>query len=207
MWQFISGRFWLTIGALLGLTVVVTLVTGKFSSAGDSGPSGQIVIAGDRSPPIDFIAPIASVRSNEGFTLTDGVTTADIALTIDTTRTMVVKAGTPGVWECPDATQPGSCVVAAKLMGDAVLWFAVMPSLGPSTTTDTLKLPAVVELLKDGWVRLANGWVVHHASVVDRFCEAETTSFSDFIDQFGAAATSTFDLVTNEIVKVTCPRT
>jgi len=207
VWQFISGRFWLTIGALLGLTLVVALFTGQFSSGDESSSSDQIVIAGDTSPPIDFVAPIASAASAPGFSVTDGVTTADIALTFDTTRTMVVQAGTPASWECPDATQPGACMVAADLMGDAVLWFAVIPSLGPSTTTDTVKLPAVVELLPNGWVRLANGWVVHHASVVDRFCEAETTSFADFIDQFGAAATSTFDLVTNEIVKVTCPRT
>lgn len=207
MWQFISGRFWVTIGSLVGLTLVVALFTGQFS--GDDGADSNgatVVVTGDQSPQLDFVAPIAAVQGASGFAIVDGRTTADLALTIDTTRTMVVKTGTPGEFDCPDLTTPAACLVAARLMGDAVLWFSVVPALGTSSG-DTVKVPAVVELLPDGWVRLANGWVVRHASVVDRFCETETSSLTDFIDQFGANATATFDLVTNEVVKVSCPRT
>lgn len=215
MWQFISGRFWVTIGSLVGLTLVVALLTGQFSDDSADSATGAVV-AGDQSPQLDFVAPIAEVQGAAGFAVVDGRTTADLALTIDTARTMVVRAGTPGQFDCPDLTTPGACLVGARLMGDAVLWFSVVPSITGATgtgtgtgtgTTDSVKVPAVVELLPDGWVRLANGWVVRHASVVDRFCESETSSLTDFIDQFGANATATFDLVTNEVVKVSCPRT
>lgn len=212
MWQFISGRFWLTIGALLGLTLATALITGQFGGDDDAIPTGELVVGDGVSPDVHFVAPVVSAQGAAGFAVVDGRTTADLALVIDASRTMVIRRGTPGSFDCGDVIQPGSCVVAAHLMGDAVLWFSVVPSLGVVTGADaaaleSVKVPGVVELLPDGWVRLANGWVVRHASVVDRFCEEETTSFRDFIGQFGAAATATYDLVTQEIVKVSCPRT
>jgi hypothetical protein len=115
---------------------------------------------------------------------------------------MIVKAGTPGEVSCPGLTGLAQCTVAADLLGDAVLWFSIVPG----TPGSTVQLPAVVELLPGGWVRLADGWVLRHAAKVDRSCPEATASLVDFIDTFGSEATSTFNFDRQELVKVTCPR-
>ena len=92
--------------------------------------------------------------------------------------------------------------VAADLLGDAVLWFSIVPG-GPDAT---IELPAVAELVSGGWVRLSNDWVLRHAPKVERSCSADTTSLTDFINTFGDRARSTFDYETQRIVKVTCPK-
>ena len=103
---------------------------------------------------------VQTVQLPPGFAMVGGRATADIHLTIDANRTMLVKAGTPGEIECLTIAEPSQCIVAADLFGDGVLWF----SLVPGSAGAVVSLPAVVELLPGGWVRLANDWVVHHAA-------------------------------------------
>jgi len=196
--QFFTLRFWLTVLALVGLTAAISVAfRDQGTQAGDvAAPTSGF----DRT--IDLVSWVFLVVPPEGFTMKNGRANADLVLQLDGTRTMVVKAGTPGAISCTRLTEVAQCVVAADLLGDAVLWFDIVPG----TPGSTVQLPAVVELLDGGWVRLANDWIVRHAGKVVRSCPAETSSLTDFIETFGDKATSTFNFEQQQIVKVTCPR-
>jgi hypothetical protein len=196
--QFFSPRFWLSLAALAGLFLVLSAVFGD-SETPVITPA-QADASSDRT--IDLVSWIYVATPAPGFAIVDGVTTADLALQLDATRTMVVKAGTPGEIECPEFGVPAQCTVAADLLGDAVLWFGVVPGVPGSAVT----LPAVVEMIDGGWVRLANDWIVRRASSVERSCAEDTSSLSDFIRTYGDRATSTFNFESQKVVKVTCPR-
>jgi hypothetical protein len=192
--QFITLRFWLALGALAVLAVVVAALDRADRSA-------NVVALQQTERQIDLVHWVYLATPGDGFAVRGGVTTADVALQIDGTRTMVVKQGTPGEITCPDIEAPGTCTVAADLLGDAVLWFALIEG-SPETT---IELPAVTELLGGGKLRLSNNWVVNHAPKVERSCPADTSSLTDFINTFGDDATSTFDFESQRVVKVTCP--
>ena len=203
MRQFLSLRYWFTLLALVGLALGVAAFTSR--SGGAAGSASDIVLPdmGPTPRSADLVQWVFGIQAPAGITFVDGKLAADVALLIDGTRTMIVKAGTVGESTCPTWDQQGQCTVAADLLGEGVLWFSLIP--GPPG--DTIKLPAVVELLSDNMVRLANGWIVHRASVVDRSCGDETTSLANFVATYGDSATATFDFAKQRIVKVTCPRT
>jgi hypothetical protein len=199
--QFFTLRYWLT---LLALGVLVLLVA---KCAGDSGGSARPVDPGAGQPSaathhVDLLVPVFQVQAPGGVALTDGVLSADMTLQIDPTRTMLVTAGTPGAWNCPLWERERECVVAVDLLGDAVLWFEVLPG----APTVAMKVAPVVELLADNMVRLSNGWILPRLALVERSCSDETTSLKQFVDTFGDTATATFDFELQKIVKVTCPR-
>ena len=194
MRQFITLRFWLALGALAVLAVVLAALDRADRSA-------NVVALQQTERQIDLVHWVYLATPGDGFAVRGGVTTSDVALQIDGTRTMVVKQGTPGEITCPDIEAPGTCTVAADLLGDAVLWFALIEG-SPETT---IELPAVTELLGGGKLRLSNNWVVNHAPKVERSCPADTSSLNDFIKTFGTEATATFDFETQRVVKVTCP--
>ncbi|MFZ4718410.1 MAG: hypothetical protein ACOYMR_03235 [Ilumatobacteraceae bacterium] len=200
MRQFLSLRFWLTFGALAGLFLVFVLVFGR------SAPPTGVQASSDDKPTeprhLDLVQWVFLANPAPGFALDRGVTTADLSLQLDGTRTMVIKAGTPGEISCPTLTSTATCTVAADLLGDAVLWF----SLVPGTPGASIVLPAVTETLDGGWVRLANGWGVRRASAVERSCAEDTSSLGDFVRTYGDSATATFNFEQQQVVKVTCPR-
>lgn len=196
MRQFFTLRFWLAVGALVGLTVGLWVVL-RDDVAGDAGTgSGE-----QRTHRIDLVALVFAVQAASDFEMRDGIAQGELRLVIDGTRTMVVRAGTPGEVTCERLTELAHCAVAADLLGEAVLWF----SLVPAEPKATVVLPAVRQVLANGWVRLANGWEVRHASVVERSCATDTPSLTAFIERFGDRGTSTFDLERQRIVRVTCP--
>jgi hypothetical protein len=198
--QFFTLRFWLTLLALGGLALgVAAFARSRDSKADSSGDAGAA--SPDRT--IDLISWVYAVQPPPGFEIVDGRTTTDLALILDGTRTMIVKAGTPGEVHCPRLTELAQCTVAADLLGDGVLWFSIVPGLPGAT----VQLPAVTQLLDGGWVRLANGWVVRHAAKVERSCAEASSSLNDFISTYGPDATSTFSFDQQELIKVTCPKT
>jgi hypothetical protein len=204
--QFFSPRFWCTLLALAAITLAATLVFRHQSSAGGAAPtttapvgSGTGIIS-DRT--VDLVSLVYLASPAKGFGFRNGITTADIALTLDGTRTMVVKKGTPGNSHCTHLKKVAACVVAADLLGDGVLWFSLIDGApGP-----TAQLPGIVELIDSKWVRLANGWVVQRAPLVTRSCSDDTTSLRDFVDTFAKKSTSTFNQTTQRIDKVTCTK-
>lgn len=195
--QFASPRFWLT---LLALAVLFGLVTWIANS--NRSESGVVSVGAPSDRELDFVAAVESVSVLPGFGIIDGRANSDFYLIIDATRTMLIKSSTPGENKCPRYAEPQQCIVAADLLGDGVLWF----SLIPGSPAPTVQLPAVVELLEDGWVKLANGWVVRHAPKVERSCIEDTPSLRTFIATYGERATSWYNVDQQRIVKVTCPR-
>lgn len=197
MRQIFSKRFLLTLLALLGL-----LGMAQWIASSNSHEKPKATVGEPAGHSVDFIALVQTAQLPPGFAMVDGRANADLYLTIDATRTMLVKAGTPGDIECPLIAEPSQCIVAADLLGDGVLWF----SLIPGTAGAVVPLPAVVELLAGGWVRLANDWVVQHAPKVERSCVDDTSSLTNFIETYGDTATSSYNVEQQHIVRVTCPR-
>ena len=198
MRQVLTLRFWLTLVALLALLGVATVIASHNENdepvAEVGEPAGQKV---------DFVALVQTAQLPVGFAMVGGRANTDLFLVIDATRTMLVKKGTPGVIDCARIAEPSQCIVAADLLGDGVLWFSIVPGAAGAN----VPLPAVVEILPGGWVRLANDWVVQHATKVERSCTDDTTSLTNFIETYGDTATSSYNVEQQRIVRVTCPRT
>ena len=189
-------RFWMTIVALLALTGVVYVAT-------RSDPRSDQVIAASTTPTerhIDFIAPVGAFNGGPGFAVQHGRTSGQLQLVIDGTRTMVVQPGTPGEISCVDLTEPNQCVVAADLLGDAVLWFAVIAAEPRQSVT----LPGIAQLRDDNVVELTNGWVLDRAPTVDLNCIDDVASLTEFVRRFKASSTTTFNFGTQKIVRATC---
>jgi hypothetical protein len=199
MRQFISPRFWLAIAALVGITY--GLWFGLVRKDSTVTVVGQPKAAAAATHRINLISPVYGIQADAGFAMTKGVATADMRLVLDATRTMVVKAGTPGDVRCSKLAEINQCVVAADLLGEAVVWF----SLVPNQPRASLLLPGVTEVRAENWVLLANGWEVARNEVVERNCD--TVGLLDFVKQYGGPlSTSTFSYDKQQIVKVTCLR-
>ena len=197
MRQFISIRFWMTIAALIGLTFGLWYVlVRKDSSVAVIGQPLDHKVTEHR---VDLVSPVFSIQADPGFAMVDGLTAGEMRLALDATRTMVVKPGTPADITCSKLAEINQCVVAADLLGDAVVWF----SLIPNPQRANLVLPGITEVRKENWVLLSNGWEVARSDVVERNCDA--AGLEDFVRQFGGdLSTSTFSFEQQEIVKVTC---
>ena len=197
MRQFVSFRFWLTIAVLLGLTFGLWYVlVRKDTSVAVIGKPAPAVVTQHR---INLLQPVYSIRADQGFAMVDGAVNVDMQLALDATRTMVVKAGTPGEITCSKLAEINQCIVAADLLGDGVVWF----SLIPNPQKASLVLPGITEVHKNNWVLLSNGWEVARSDVVERNCDA--SSLDDFVHQYGGSlSTSTFSYEQQEITKVTC---
>lgn len=188
-----------TLAAVVSLALLALVVR---QLVPESGPVEADATQGKVHHRVDLVASVAEAVPAAGFTVdAEGRTTADLALVIDAQRTMYIAAGTPGEVLCP-AVPTSGCAVAVDLLGDAVLWFALVEG----GAGKSLELPATVELLEDGYVVLANGWEVPHAYKVERRCAEDTASLTAFIERFGDTSTTTFDLETQEVVQVTCPQ-
>jgi hypothetical protein len=195
--QFVSPRFWLAIAALLGLTYALwyVLVRKDPSVAVIGKPVSQPVT----EHRINLLQPVYSIRADPGFAMIDGVAAGDLQLSLDATRTMVVKTGTPGDITCAKLAEINQCIVAADLLGDGVIWFSLIPN--PQRTS--LVLPGVTEVHDDNWVLLQNGWELPRSEIVERNCDAD--GLVDFVRQYGGPlSTSTFSFEQQEITKVTC---
>jgi hypothetical protein len=197
MRQFVSLRFWLSIAALIGLTFGLWYVLVRKDDS--VAVLGEPVTAAVTEHRINLLLPVYGIQAEPGFAMVDGVASGEMHLALDATRTMVVKAGTPGEITCAKLAEINQCVVAADLLGDAVVWF----SLVPNPQRASLVLPGITEVRKDNWVLLSNGWEVARNEVVERNCD--TSGLDDFVHQFGGSlSTSTFSFEQQEIVKVTC---
>jgi hypothetical protein len=197
MRQFVSPRFWLSIAALVGLTYGLWyILVRKDETVAVVGKPASAVLTEHR---VNLILPVYGIQADPGFAMVDGATIGDMHLALDATRTMVVKSGTPGLITCSKLAEINQCVVAADLLGDAVVWF----SLIPNPQKASLLLPGITEVRSDNWVLLENGWEVARNEVVEKNCDA--SGLDDFVHQFGGnLSTSTFSFEQQEITKVTC---
>jgi hypothetical protein len=199
MRQFVSFRFWLSVAALLGLTYGLWYVLVRRDPS--VAVIGRPTHAAATEHRIDLLLPVYGIQAEPGFAMVGGVASGEMRLALDATRTMVVKAGTPGEITCAKLAEINQCVVAADLLGDAVVWF----SLIPNPQRASLLLPGISEVRKNNLVLLANDWEVARNEVVERNCDA--ASLDDFVHQFGGSrSTATFSFEQQQIVKVTCLR-
>lgn len=195
MRQFFTLRYWLTLLALAGVAL------GVWSIVRDDKPLAALPVAEKPTERrVNLIALVQSTEAASTFGMKNGFTTGEIRLALDGNRTMVVKGGTEGELACPRLAEPGACVVAADLLGDAVLWFSLIPSEPRLSIT----LPPIAELRPDNWVLLTNGWEVQRSASVELKCDEDTASLSEFLTRFGDDSTSTFSFEKQRIVRVTC---
>jgi hypothetical protein len=205
--QFLTWQFWLSLVALAAITLVLVLVVGRNDRAPEvAAPVGEqslVANAAGAEQPIDLIVLVFAAQADRGFDIVDGRTTARIIIYIDGFRYMNIPAGTPGENRCGELDQLARCVVAADVLGDAVLWFSILPN----EPRNLITLPGVVDVRDGGNVLLANGWVIRRAPIIERDtedCKADTVSLSDFIERFAERSTSTYSMDDQRITTVTC---
>jgi hypothetical protein len=149
---------------------------------------------------IDLIEPIESATSS-GFTLSpSGVTTGFIDLTLDAERVLQIVPGTLGEIECDALDAANRCAVLADMLGDAVVWFTILPQAPRAT----VELPPILDLV-DGRAVFESGWRIPYAPVIERDCAGEDIpTFSDFLRRFGPDSVTILDLETQQVTSVRC---
>lgn len=195
MRQIFSVRFFAAVGGVVALFFLLTTIfaTREVIEGGDDGPA-EVELR-----QIDFIEEIQAV-TNPQFSLTfDGVAANDTDLVIDPSRTLRIVRDTPGVDHCPRFPAAGGCAVVADLLGEAVVWFALVPN----GTNRAVDLPAI-DTLDDGLATLVNGWQMPFAPVLDRRCPDEFTSYREFRDTLGDDFTSVYGIEERRLVAVEC---
>ena len=207
MRQFLTWQFWLSLAALAALTIVLVLVT-RSSETGKAtlvaAPLGETGSTDTKSAqPIDLIVLVFAAQADVGFDFVDGRSTARVIVYIDGFRYMDIPAGTPGENRCGQLDALAKCVVAADVLGDAVLWFSFLP-LEPG---NEVALPGIADVLDGGKVLLDNGWVISRVPVITRDTEAcgtDTVGLSDFLERFSDQSTSTYSIEEQAVTDVTC---
>lgn len=193
MRQIFSLRFFAAIGAVALLFLLLTAIFG----GGD--PVAELVEEESVDRRIDLVEQVfAPVR--RGFEMgDDGVTQGTLELVLDADRTVVVVEGTHGEITCDRLGEIGACAVLADLLGDAVVWFALVP-MGPN---DTVEFPAI-DVLEEDFALLVNGWRVPYANVLDRRCERQFASYRELRDELGDEFTSIYSIEDRQLVAVRC---
>lgn len=199
MRQIFSVRFFAAVGAVVGLFFLLTTIFATREVIDDDGGEPALPLRD-----VDFVEQVFSA-TNPDFRLDDGLAANDTELVIDGQRRLRVVAGTPGETYCDVHQAPGSCAVVADLLGEGVVWFALIPN-GAGTT---IELPAI-DVLDDGRATLVNGWRLPFAPVLDRRCrderndDVEFSSYREFRDVMGDDFTSIYDTVERRLVAVEC---
>ncbi len=152
---------------------------------------------------VDLIEPVAFVVASPDFGIgEDGLTDGVLDAVLDANRTARVAPGTPGEVDCENFADANRCVLVADVLGDAVVWFALLPR----APRDTVELPPIVDL-QEGYALFVNGWEVLYAPVIERdadSCGDDVVSFSDFLRRFGPGSTTVVDLETRQVTAVIC---
>ena len=210
--QLFTLRFFAAIAALALLAVGVDTVVASNDQRGSlaiTGPSNLDEDGNLIQRRIDVISSAALIERSDDFEVgADGRTVGvlDAVLDVDANRVMRIAPGTPGEISCANLDLPDRCVVLADVLGDAVVWFALLPK----APRETAELPPIVDL-QDGYAIFENGWEISYPPVIERdtgdggTCAGEDIpSFSDFLRRFGPNSTTIVDLATQQVVEVQC---
>ena len=195
MRQLFNWRFVAAVAALAALALLARAILTDNSSI-------EAVIEPEAiERKIDLIEPIESATSSEDFTVdASGVTTGFIDLTLDAERVLRIVPGTLGQIECDDLDITNRCAVLADMLGDAVVWFAILPQAPRAT----VELPPITDLI-DGSAIFDSGWRIPYAPVIERDCDGEDIpTFSDFLRRFGPDSVTIVDLETHQVTTVRC---
>lgn len=197
MREIFSVRFFAAVGAVVGLFFLLTTVFATREVIEGDGDSGDVAV---ELHAIDLVEQVFSSRNPDFRFDRDGLAAIDTELIIDGQRSLRVVTGTPGENHCPGFGEIGACAVVADLLGEAVVWFALVP-MGRSRTVE---LPAI-DTLDEGIATLVNGWQVPYAPILDRRCpDEEFESYRQFRDLLGDDFTSIFGVEQRRLVAVQC---
>ena len=161
---------------------------------------------------VDLVASVNSINVDSGWSQENGVTRGGaMRMSLDDLRVLTVQEGTlaaeyGSTSACTDFVKPNACVLLADMLGDAVVWFALVPS-DALAGREFLTLPGLVDMQANGDEGiLRNGWVVKLATPVKRECgDAVTSSLRDFITRFPDQLSKTIvNLTTDNVVSVKC---
>jgi hypothetical protein len=193
--QLFNWRFVAALAALAGLA----LVTRAVLLGGD-----ELAAVVDPDPVerrIDLIEPIFAMDLSEGFAVgRDGTTTGTLDVILPGPRFARIAPGTLGEITCETLEEINTCALFADMLGDAVVWFAILPQAPRAT----VEVPPVVEL-DEGDAILENGWRIPYARVIERQCEGEEIpNFSDFLRRFAPDSVTVVDLGARQVTAVRC---
>ena len=201
MRQLMSWRTWAAVGLLVALVVVVRIVNG-----GDARSSRDADAAQPSIRQVETVASVMNIDASEAFSVVEGVTVGSAAINLDDGRTVSITRGTPGEIDCTDQTTPAACVLLADMLGEGVVWYALVNA--DSIIARTLVLPTLVDMVDGGDTGvLANGWHVPLANGVIRTCAGEprSTTLRAFIESYSETGIRTvLDLDRDEVVEVIC---
>lgn len=161
---------------------------------------------------IDLVASVNSINTDVGWSQEGGTTSSGaMRLSLDDLRVLTIAEGTlvddyDAVPACTNFTTPNACVLLADMLGEAVIWYALVPA-DTANGLQYLTLPGLIDMQANGDEGiLRNGWVVKLATPVKRECgDKDTTSLRDFITQFpDDLSTSLVNLTTDNVVSVSC---
>ena len=201
MRQIFSIRFFAAVGAVVGLFFLLSTIFATREVIESDGGDGAAVQIRE----IDFVDQVFSATNPRFRVGRDGLAANATELVIDGQRRVRVVSGTPGEEHCDVHGPPGSCAVVADLLGEGVVWFALVPD----GTGTTVELPAI-DVLEDGEATLVNGWRLPYAPVLDRRCrdedgeDVEFSSYREFREIMGDDFTSIYDTVERRLVAVEC---
>jgi hypothetical protein len=198
MRQFFTLGFWMALLALAGLTFGLLALVDDGAADGTSVDPAVQVGPGERG--IDLIGMVFLAQADAGFDIVAGRTVGDLQIRVDGFRYMNIKGGTPGENRCAELAELARCAVAVDLLGEAVLWFSIVP-LSPR---NLVELPSPSSLREGNRLQLATGWIVDRAEFVDRECEEDTAGLTDLIDRFGDGSTTVYSLDEQRVVRVVC---
>ena len=161
---------------------------------------------------IDLVASVNSINVDSGWSEENGVTRGGaMRLSLDDLRVLTVQEGTltaeyGSTSSCTDFVKTNACVLLADMLGDAVVWFALVPA-DAIAGREFLTLPGLVDMQANGDEGiLRNGWVIKLATPVKRECgDVVTSSLRDFITRFPDQLSKTIvNLTTDNVVSVRC---
>lgn len=195
MRQLFTWRFVAAVAALAGLAFAVNAVVVEDQSL-------DAVV--DPEPPpreIDLVSRVFSVEQSDDFSIgPDGTTTGFLDIVLSESRILRVAPGASGEVTCEELDAINRCALFVDLLGDAVVWFALIPQ-APRATAE---LPEIVDL-EDGKALFVNGWELPYPPVIERECNDEDIpTFSEFLRRFGAGSITTVDLTTGEVLSARC---
>ena len=193
------------LAVLLAVLVAVTLLLATRDSSSD--------ISVTQTPhKIDLVASVDSINVDSTWSQVNGVTRGGaMRLSLDDLRVLTVQDGTltaeyGSTSACTDFAKPNACVLLADMLGDAVVWFALVPA-DVIAGREFLTLPGLVDMQANGDEGiLRNGWVLKLATPVKRECgDVTTSSLRDFITRFPDQLSKTImNLTTDNVVSVKC---
>ena len=196
MRQIFSIRFFAAIAAVLGLFGVLYLL---FADRDVDVPAAEPVATVPLRD-VDFVDWIYE-SSNPEFMVVAGRAAADTEFVIDGSRRLTVRAGTLAEQHCPEFGQIVKCAFLADLLGEAVVWVAIVP-MNPNRTVD---LPAI-DTLDEGIATLVNGWQMPYKPILDRICgdDYDFASYRELRESLGDEFIAVYSIDAQRLVAVEC---